>query len=143
MKPNYILLILLCTCLSAKAQIVVKLYEDTAYIHKLQEHYAVAENDSTKAYAAFRLAYAYKRAKDLPKANEYLEKGISLSGNSSFLKGASLYYQAYVMMGDPDLQKIRNYAAQADSLLSFSAHTEAYRLRSNNWVLQGVLEQLR
>lgn len=143
MKVKCLIITLLFTCSLANAQIVVKLYEDTVYIQKLQEYFTRATNDSTKSYAALQLAYAYKRAKDFPKAEEYLEKGASLSGNNSFLKGASLYYRAYIMMGSLDLNKIKGYSIEADKMLSSHNHAEAYRLRSHNWVLRGVLEQMQ
>ncbi|MDM1296689.1 sensor histidine kinase [Sphingobacterium sp. N143] len=140
---KFLLIILFFSCTLANAQIVVKLYEDSSYIQKLQDRFTLAKNDSSKSYAALQLASAYKRVKNLPKAKEYLEKGTSLSGNIPFLKGASLYYRAYIMMGAQDLNMIRSYSTEADKILSRYDNSEAYRLRSHNWVLRGVLEQMQ
>jgi Signal transduction histidine kinase len=83
-----------------------------------------------------------KGLKNLPEAEKYLEKGLSLSHNNPFLKAASHYYQAYYLLGNGDLNSISNYAHMADSQLTPFTYPEAYRIRSSNWLLLGVLEQL-
>ncbi len=133
---------MLCYCIPAIAQITIKLYEDTALINGLQQQYLNAVDDSARAYRSFQLSYVYKRNKELPKAKNYLAKGLSLSQNNPFLTAASHYYQAYYLLGNSDLKSISNHARMADSQLAPFTHPEAYRIRSSNWLILGVLEQL-
>lgn len=143
MRIALCIIILLCCSIYSKAQLTVKLYEDKTYINKLEQQYVQTRNDSLKAYTAFKLAYAYKRAKDIQQATQFLEKGTALVGHNLFLQGAADYYRAYVMLGAPDFDKIEDLLQKGDSLLSPFNHTEAYKLRSSAWIVLGVLSQLQ
>ena len=128
---------------SANAQISVKLYEDTAYTQRLLTEFDQATQDSVKADLAFRLAYTYKRMKEVDKAQAYLAAGNSLVGDNPLLQGTALYYQGYLRLGTPEMAQSANYARQADSVLAPLKQAEAYRIRSNTWMMRGILLQLQ
>lgn len=136
-------LLLVGWCFFTNAQLTIKLYEDKAYLNTLEKQYSKTNNDSIKAYTALKLSYAYKRAKNLPKAQQFFKNGVLLSKNNSFLKAVSYYYQAYILLGDPNIKIIEENFKKSDSLLSRFPYPEAYKIRSDAWLGLGVLEQMK
>ncbi|GAB0155220.1 hypothetical protein CHRYSEOSP005_04810 [Chryseobacterium sp. Alg-005] len=140
---SIILIFFIGICTLVRAQLTIKLYDDKTYINKLEKQFNDANNDSIKGYTALKLAYAYKRAKNLPKAQQFFKNGALLSKNNSFLKAVSYYYQAYILMGDPNIKIIEENFKKSDSLLSRFPYPEAYKIRSSAWLGLGVLEQMK
>ena len=128
----------------AKAQMMIKLADDTAYINKLEKQFSSAITDSAKAQTAYLLSQINKRAKNAEKTSYYLDAGTALSDDNGFLKGASYYYRAFSMLGTADLGPVERNLHKSDSLLSQIKHNqEAYKVRSNAWILLGALEQMK
>ncbi|MFC6100004.1 ATP-binding protein [Olivibacter domesticus] len=140
---TFILLYFVGLC-CAKAQMMIKLADDTAYINSLNKKFSAATTDSAKAQAAFLLSQINKRAKNVENAKHYLDEGIALSKGNGFLKAASYYYQAFSMLGTSDIGLVERNLRKSDSLLAqIKNNREAFKVRSNVWILLGVLEQMK
>lgn len=143
MKYLILFSFLFCFGLQGYSQLSIKLYEDTEYIQKLENRLKEAKTDSAKAMLAFRLSYLYKKSQKMELAKERLEQGRAISAGNTFLEGVSGYYEAYQGLGVEDLQTLQQKLNRCDSLLSGFEDNEAKKVRSNAWIVLGLIQQLQ
>lgn len=126
-----------------KAQMVITLDSDSAFISGLEQRLKQRVPDSVKAVTAFSLSQVYKRTGDSVKTKHYLNLGNSFAKGDEFLHAVSLYYEAFAMLGLTDNNLVENKLKKSDSLLKKFNTPFAFKMRANTWIALGVLEQIK
>lgn len=143
MRKYSVLLFCLIVFFPAKAQLVIKLGNDSTYVKRVEKQFSTASSDSLKAYTALKLSSIYKRERDAEKMKFYLDQGLALSKGNMFLEAAGHFYSAFSMVGGSDMPIVEAQLRRGDSLLRQFDLPEAYKIRGNSWLVLGTLEQMK
>ncbi|WP_353184271.1 ATP-binding protein [Parapedobacter lycopersici] len=143
MKKLVFLLFFQLFLITAHAQLIVKLGNDSSYKKNLEQEFANATNDSIAAYSALKLSQLYKRAGDTKKMQYYLSEGTARAKGNAFMEAAVHYYTAFSLFGGTDMTTIESHLHTGDSLLQRFNDPEAYRIRGNSWLVLGTLAQMQ
>lgn len=122
---------------------VYSLGDDSTYVTRLEREATSAANDSIAAYTYYKISLLYKRKGEASKAQETLERGLKLAGNSKFLKAASSYYETIILYLGKDMKLLEASLLKSDSVLKPFSYPEADRLRAMIWNTYGTVQQIK
>lgn len=137
----YAFLFFLFFSATVQSQVILSLKDDKMYRDSIVQATKHAKSDSIKSLYSFRLSKIFLQEKDLKSAQYYLAQGNRYKTKSSFLRDASLYYNACDLIEKGDFKASEKALFEVNTQLKKYRNKEAYRLRALALQDYGRLQQ--
>lgn len=124
-----------------RAQVILSLDDDTAYIDSIARITKKFKSDSLRSINSFRLSKLYLMVQDFKKSEDYLAEANRLKVKYPFLRDASIYYNAYHFVETGDFVGFEKALVEANQKLDKYNNTEAFRLRAIIFQNYGMILQ--
>ena len=140
MKKSFLLLaFLVCTCLSALAQLPI---DEKGYADSLEKVLISKLSDSLKARANYQLSQYWRINEDVKKAGMYLQRGKAYAKKYPYLQAVYYFFESDLYLYDQDKRSAAAAIAGERQLAKYSI-PEAYSFRSKLWYNLAIISQVK